>query len=110
MLKQADFRKRLGPLRFMCRKNQMHFPRLGLIVGKRAVPKAAQRNRVKRVIRNHFRCHQEHLGTYDVVVQVMQEVSSTRLRELLTEAFDLLERQVLSLSNPSAAPNASKER
>ena len=107
MLKQADFRKRLGPLRFMCRKNQMHFPRLGLIVGKRAVAKAAQRNRIKRVIRNHFRCHQDKLAAYDVVVQVMHNIGSTRLRELLTQGFALLEKEVMGPGNTTIAPDAA---
>ena len=103
VLKQAQFRKRLGPLRFMCRKNQMHIPRLGLIVGKRVVAKAAERNRVKRVIRNHFRCHQDQVCGYDVVVQVMQDVGSVRLRELLTKAFGLLEAELLSVSNATGS-------
>ncbi len=110
VLKQADFRRRLGPLRFMWRKNQMHFPRLGLIVGKRAVTKAVHRNRIKRVIRSHFRRHQHQVDAYDVVVQVLQDVGSARLRELLTEAFDLLDQQALGLSNTGIAADAASKR
>ena len=87
MLKEAQIRKRLGVLRVACRKNDMHFPRLGLIVGKRAVPKAAQRNRIKRVIRDYFRRHQHELGGYDVVVQVTGGAENTELRARLSSAF-----------------------
>ena len=105
-LKRADFRKRLGPVQLICRKNQMHLPRLGLIVGKRAVAKAAERNRIKRVIRDHFRCHQEQLGAYDLVVQVTHNVGSTRLRALLVDGFSLLETSDV-LTKPNAGRDAN---
>jgi ribonuclease P protein component len=96
VLKSPDFRKRLGPLRIICRKNNMHFPRLGLIVGKRAVPNAVERNRIKRVIRDYFRRDQHGLDGYDVVVQIMGDMSNPKLRGLLAEAFGAVSARPLA--------------
>ena len=55
-------------------------PRLGLIVGKRLIPLAVSRNRVKRLIREGFRAHREQLPMADIIVRVVkkpnQEVSA----------------------------------
>jgi ribonuclease P protein component len=68
----------------------MHFPRLGLIVGKRAVRNAAERNRIKRVIRDYFRRCQHELAEYDLVVQVMTDVNNEKLRMLLAEVVKVV--------------------
>jgi len=78
----------------MCRKNNMHFARLGLIVGKRAVRNAAERNRIKRVVRDHFRHCQHELAEFDVVVQLMGEVDNTKLQQLLVEALGLIGKEI----------------
>ena len=44
--------------------------RLGLIVPKKQIKSAVKRNRVKRLIRESFRCHQALLKGLDVVVLV----------------------------------------
>ncbi|RZU99524.1 ribonuclease P protein component [Spiribacter vilamensis] len=45
-------------------------PRLGLAVSKRAAPRAVDRNRLKRLIRERFRHHIADLPIVDVVVMV----------------------------------------
>jgi len=47
-----------------------HVARLGLAVPRRTVPKAWQRNRLKRLIRESFRHHKAALHGLDVVVLV----------------------------------------
>lgn len=44
--------------------------RLGVIVAKRVMKRAVDRNRVRRLIRESFRHHQETLGGLDIVVLV----------------------------------------
>ena len=44
--------------------------RLGLAVAKRAAPRAVDRNRLKRLIRDRFRHHRAYLPAVDVVVMV----------------------------------------
>ncbi|MGJ8688692.1 MAG: ribonuclease P protein component [Gammaproteobacteria bacterium] len=44
------------------------FPRLGLVIAKKNIPKAVQRNRVKRILRESFRHNQSLLPTLDIVI------------------------------------------
>nr|VFJ55095.1 MAG: ribonuclease P protein component [Candidatus Kentron sp. FW] len=48
--------------------NKRDIPRLGLAISKRRVPHAVARNRVKRLIRESFRTHQQQLRGLDVVI------------------------------------------
>nr|VFJ47568.1 MAG: ribonuclease P protein component [Candidatus Kentron sp. FM]VFJ55918.1 MAG: ribonuclease P protein component [Candidatus Kentron sp. FM]VFK10702.1 MAG: ribonuclease P protein component [Candidatus Kentron sp. FM] len=50
------------------RRNGCAFPRLGLAISKRWLPRAVARNRIKRLIRESFRTHQQQLRGLDVVV------------------------------------------
>lgn len=52
------------------RDNGLLFPRLGLIVPKKVLARAVDRNRVKRVLREAFRLAQAELGGLDVVIRV----------------------------------------
>ena len=47
-------------------KGQTDFSRVGLVIGKKNVNKAWQRNRIKRIIRESFR--QQQLYHYDIVI------------------------------------------
>jgi len=52
----------------LCRDNKGEAPRLGLAISKKHCRKATARNRIKRVIRESFRQHQQELSGLDVVV------------------------------------------
>lgn len=54
----------------LTRKNELDQPRLGLVIAKRHVKLAVQRNRVKRIIRESFRQHQHELNGVDIVVLI----------------------------------------
>ena len=58
----------------------MMFARLGLIVPKRTVRKAVERNRMKRVLREEFRQRRPTLPALDIVIQVMARVDDSALR------------------------------
>lgn len=64
--------RRSGTKCFLARAlaNAGHGPRLGLIVGKKAAPRAVDRNRVKRLVRIAHRKMAAELGALDVVVQL----------------------------------------
>ena len=68
--------------------NRMQGARLGLIVAKRGVAKAHDRNRIKRVIRDYFRHQQQELAALDIVIQVMAEVDNVELRAALVQLLN----------------------
>lgn len=51
----------------LARENGRAAPRLGLVVGKKNVRRAVDRNRVKRLARETFRRHQLQLDSLDIV-------------------------------------------
>lgn len=57
-------------LDILFRDNGLDFSRLGLIVPKRVLVRAVDRNRAKRVLREAFRLGQHELGSLDVVIRV----------------------------------------
>ena len=54
--------------------------RIGVVVPKRTVRKAVERNRMKRVLREEFRQRRCTLPALDIVIQVMARVDNSKLR------------------------------
>ena len=79
----------------LCRKNEGEPARLGLAISKKNCRQATARNRIKRVVRESFRQHQEQLAGMDVVVmnQVAAKSGSNRqLFDSLTAHWSRCER------------------
>ena len=95
VLDNAKIRKRLGPIRFYARPNDLEFPRLGLIVGKRGVPLAVDRNRLKRLVRSDFRKRRTTLAPYDIVVQITARLTSDDLKGILADAMPYVGKNAL---------------
>jgi ribonuclease P protein component len=73
----------------------MHTARLGLVVGKRAVRRAHDRNRVKRVLRETFRSRRAQLPAVDLVVQVTgNDVSNAAVRASFEALLDGLQEKL----------------
>lgn len=104
VLRGADVRLRDGPLRLNAVFSRMHHARLGLIVGKKAIPRAHARNRVKRIVRNRFRCSRATLGSVDVVVQVIGPVTATQLHQHLDSLFRELESRYRAAAETGRLP------
>lgn len=107
VLRRADIRLRDGPLRLNAVFNRMHDARLGLIVGKKAIPRAHARNRVKRIVRNRFRCCRATLGSVDVVVQVVGPVTPARLHQHLDQLFGELAGRYRAAADEGRLPMRS---
>ncbi len=56
--------------------NELGRPRLGLVIAKKHVKLASQRNRLKRLIRESFRLRQQHLPALDIVVLARKGIAS----------------------------------
>src|SRR5258708_14132333 len=68
LLSGGRARKRPG-INVLFRANLLGVPRLGLIVPKRVFPRAVDRNRMKRLLRELFRAQQARLGSRDILIR-----------------------------------------
>ena len=66
---------------------------MGLAISRKSARTAVQRNRVKRIIREEFRQHQQQLGGFDVVFIARRPVVKKDRREL----HALIERHYMEL-------------
>ncbi|MCF6337715.1 MAG: ribonuclease P protein component [Gammaproteobacteria bacterium] len=68
VFKQTGYRSVDPRLTVLARQNQLGYARLGLAISKRTIKTAVGRNRVKRLVRESFRQHQQSLAGLDIVV------------------------------------------
>lgn len=71
-------------------------PRLGLVIPKKNIRLAVDRNRIKRLLRETFRLQQHQLQTLDVVVlarKSLSNVSDDQLFSLLTKHWRQLQKK-----------------
>lgn len=81
----------------LARDNGRAVPRLGLVVGKKNVRRAVDRNRVKRLARESFRRHQLQLDSLDIVFLArkgFEALSPADQNRALDEAWDRLANRV----------------
>ena len=98
---------------FLARQNSTDLPRLGLVIAKKHIRLAVQRNRVKRLIRETFRIKQQLLPGIDVIVLArkgMNDLTNTALIEQLDLQWQRLIRRTqksAALQQPSKATEGS---
>ena len=68
VFKHTDCRSVDQRLTVLARQNDLAYARLGLAISKRIIKTAVGRNRVKRLVRESFRHHQQALSGLDIVV------------------------------------------
>src|SRR4051812_36857540 len=81
---------------FLARQNQLDRPRLGLVIAKKHIRHAVDRNRMKRLIRETFRAKQQQLAGIDVIVLArkgMHETTNVVLIEQLNKQWQGLIRK-----------------
>ena len=79
-------------------------PRLGLIAGKKAAPRAVDRNRAKRLVREIFRAQASAFGPIDVTVQLRTDLRSHNNESVRSELRGLLESLARRCGSGSTAP------
>ncbi len=79
----------------LMRENERGCARLGLAVGKKQVPGAVARNRIKRLVRESFRHHSTALEGFDVVVLCRSScrASNEELRRSLAKHWQRLAKR-----------------
>lgn len=85
-----------GPAALYVGENRLDTCRLGVTVSKKVSRKAVQRNRIKRLVREHFRRHRAALDGFDVVFIAFNgcaELDNGRLNALLGRLWHKAEKK-----------------
>lgn len=94
---------------FLAKHSELQNSRLGIVVAKKKVRRAHERNRVKRLARESFRLHQQQLSELDIVVMPkagIDAVSNAELHQQLQFAWQKLNR--LAKKHSKIAPSPQK--
>jgi ribonuclease P protein component len=96
---------------FLARTNPLDCPRLGLVIAKKHIRHAVDRNRMKRLIRETFRAKQQQLTGLDVIVLArkgMNDVTNAVLIEHLNGQWDRLIRRLHKAKAEPVIPTEPK--
>lgn len=86
-----DFRVSNQYLLILGRRTDMNSGRVGVIVAKKNIGKASQRNRIKRLIREAFRMRKADFKRLDLVVMARQGLQSLENGECLSRIHALMD-------------------
>lgn len=84
-------------LTVIARPNQQQLPRLGLAISKKAIKTAVARNRIKRLVRESFRHHQQQLSGLDIVVMARadaRQAGNAEIEASLQSHWQRLQRRL----------------
>jgi ribonuclease P protein component len=68
----------------LVRPTELAWARLGLVIAKKRVKQAVERNRIKRLVRESFRHHQHQLAGLDCIVMVKNDIAQADNQALRT--------------------------
>ncbi|XUO87074.1 ribonuclease P protein component [Halomonas sp. KM072] len=106
VFEQADLKVHGKGMMALARLNTLGHPRIGLIVSKKNVKLAVERNRFKRLVRESVRLRQDRLPAVDIVIMAkrgVQEIDNETLTRQLHGMWKRLQREApaASTSPPS---------
>lgn len=105
----ADLRVSSKELLILARATPLERPRLGLVIAKKHIRLATQRNRIKRVVRESFRLQQAAMGgarSVDTVVLArsgLDRLDNRALHATLGQLWQQLQRKAQRRLPPSTA-------
>ncbi|ACE84132.1 ribonuclease P protein component [Cellvibrio japonicus] len=102
----APFRASHQLFLILSRPNQLPHPRLGLVIAKKHVSLAVQRNRIKRLVREQFRLQQQELAGLDVIVLSRKGVADLENAEFVAQFRQQLQRILKKARQREASSNA----
>lgn len=82
----------------LAKQNQGDCSRLGLVIGKKHIKLAVQRNRVKRIFRESFRSEKHQFGTIDLVFLARTGLDTLSNTEIRAHCDDLLAQVLKRMS------------
>lgn len=102
----ADLRVSNKEMLILARPNLLDRPRLGLVIAKKHIRLATQRNRIKRVIRESFRAQQQALANNNIDAIVLarsglDKLDNPALHTLLRQFWQQLQRKASKLQPPT---------
>ncbi|MEI4259800.1 MAG: ribonuclease P protein component [Candidatus Dasytiphilus stammeri] len=65
------------------RRNFLEYPRMGICISKKVIKSAHERNRIKRLIRESFRLHQNYLKSIDFIVIIKKSLINKNNHSIL---------------------------
>ena len=89
--------------------NSENYPRLGLVVSRKVNKRAVVRNRIKRVVRESFRCNKDHLAGLDIVVIAKPAAASAENKQLLTSIERHWQQLVVTVKKGGTQSNAQRD-
>jgi ribonuclease P protein component len=66
--------------------------RVGYVIGGKAIPRAVDRNRLRRRLRETLRAARPAIEIYDVIVRVKRAVATSEIQEAAAEGLALVEK------------------
>ncbi|WP_211830724.1 ribonuclease P protein component [Kistimonas asteriae] len=102
----ADIKVSHKHLLILAHRTTRETPRLGLVIAKKNIRHAVNRNRVKRMMRETFRLNQTSLEKLDIVVLARKGLDTLSNRQLQ----NLLEKQWLRIRQRSESRKPSPSR
>ena len=97
---KPDYRLSSRYLLLLARHSGHDQPRIGLVIGKRHIRKAVQRNRIKRIMRESFRVMKNDFATIDLVFLARAQLDTLSNQDVRKQSDHLL-GQLLSQSRKS---------
>jgi len=76
----------------LARPNHLKYSRLGLVIAKKNIKLAVNRNRIKRLLRESFRKQKFDLSGYDLVVLTRRDIAVLSKTDIIRLRDDLFQR------------------